>query len=442
MDINATLLTHLATGAGAASILRAVRPNVVALAQSFFEARTDISRLQTAQNVAEEILLKNDLRDLIEIRDIVAKQELHRQIRYGKQQDHTAHTVYLYFLGLWLYDNLPQIASAVQITCGSKEYAERDNYFLLQWTYASLLHDIGYAFHNLEPETTKDRQLMDSVFSWTWIKKQYPSMSKDAEEVLRRAHQSWSSKYSGLMPSGTAAYAQNSQEDVLRRLAAAPWLGEIFPEFQGQDLFDVLDETCSLRKYAFEVARDGYGGKGPCVDHAVASGLFLLQYTSFWYWIIQQIEITASVNVYEEITGGFNYDRQNIVSDFIPACRAVAFHNIQPQNKTSESIIPKLTLSEAPITFLAILCDELQRWDRSPAGWMHLDQYRLFSKSALESRNIEILCNGPREDPRVLFLIGKNRRRQKFAEQFRKTLEKRLPDYSKILLIGTRIGST
>ena len=78
MDINATLLTHLATGTGAASILRAVRPKVVALAQSFFEARTDISRLQTAQNVAEEILLKNDLRDLIEIRDIVAKQELRR----------------------------------------------------------------------------------------------------------------------------------------------------------------------------------------------------------------------------------------------------------------------------------------------------------------------------------------------------------------------------
>ena len=35
------------------------------------------------------------------VRDIVAQQELRRLIQYGKQQDHTAHTVYLYLVGIW-----------------------------------------------------------------------------------------------------------------------------------------------------------------------------------------------------------------------------------------------------------------------------------------------------------------------------------------------------
>src|ERR1044072_1574626 len=118
-DINSTLLVHLATGAGAASLLRHDRPELVSLTRSFFAARTDIRRLESAQQVAQAILARNDLHDLVEIRDIVARQELRRHIKYGKQQDHTAHTVYLYFLGIWLYDHLPQLADAIAKECSA-----------------------------------------------------------------------------------------------------------------------------------------------------------------------------------------------------------------------------------------------------------------------------------------------------------------------------------
>lgn len=109
--IDQTLLTHLATGAGAASEVR-TRSRVPDVASTFFQTRTDIRRLTAAQEVAKEILLMHDHEDMVMIRDIVAKQELRRQIKYGKQQDHTAHTVYLYLLGVWLYDNVPQINTA------------------------------------------------------------------------------------------------------------------------------------------------------------------------------------------------------------------------------------------------------------------------------------------------------------------------------------------
>src|SRR5262249_3203678 len=154
------------TGAGAASLLRTHRSSIPDAASLFFQTRTDIRRLTAAQEVAKEILLVHDHEDMIKIRDIVAKQELRRQIQYGKQQDHTAHTVYLYLLGLWLYDNLPQISTAFERKYMITEDLNRNEKdmsselcFLEHWSFASLLHDIGYAFHNLrDSDTQEDRR--------------------------------------------------------------------------------------------------------------------------------------------------------------------------------------------------------------------------------------------------------------------------------------------
>src|SRR6266567_1171681 len=103
-DINQTLLRHLATSNGAAYNLRARNPQLVGDAQAFFSAGNDIKRLDAAQTLAADILRENDFAEMIALRDIVAQQELLRQIKYARQKDHTAHTVSLYLLGVWLYD--------------------------------------------------------------------------------------------------------------------------------------------------------------------------------------------------------------------------------------------------------------------------------------------------------------------------------------------------
>jgi hypothetical protein len=217
--INSTLLHHLATGAGAASLLRSRKRNLVDLVKKFFESRTDIRRLTTAQDVANEILSINDLTDMMAIRDIVAKQELRRQINYIKQQDHTAHTVYLYFLGLWFYDNLPQLSSAIGERSKIQDPLGRDSYFLLQWTYASLLHDVGYAFYNLDADTNEDRELIDSLYSQDWVLSQAPkSASANSKLALLSAHSAWSEKYGKNMRPGTATYTDGSYGEVLERL--------------------------------------------------------------------------------------------------------------------------------------------------------------------------------------------------------------------------------
>jgi hypothetical protein len=446
-DINGTLLRHLATGAGAAYRLRIDCPKLREVVASFFQTRTDIKRLTAAQEVAKEILLRNDHQDMLEIRDIVAKQELRRQIRYGNQQDHTAHTVYLYLLGLWLYDNLPQITTAIaeqyRITEGidsTNQHWDPDVWFLQQWSFASLLHDVGYAFHTLDVDTREDRKQIDSVYSLAWVRRQYSNLSQVANDALAQAFAAWSNAYEKVMRPGTASYANDAFVEVIERLAQAPWLGDLTAELGGKDIFDVLDASnWGLREYTREVATNGYGGKGPCVDHAVASGLFLFQYSSFWYWLMKYVHDNTSEAIYRELIQGFNYNPIFVGNALPVACRAVAFHNIQPRVGAASNIIPQLCLDKEPLTFLAILGDELQRWDRYPAGSTYLDHYRVFAETALESDDVEISCNGYRNNYlRVLFRIrppkaeGNN---MDILTALRETLESRLPEYHKVLQI-------
>jgi hypothetical protein len=438
-DINRTLLTHLATGPGAASLLRSGRPQLISATEAFFNARTDIRRLHASQDVAEVILMRNDLDDLVEIRDIVAKQELRRQIRYPKQKDHTAHTVYLYLLGLWFHDNLPQISESIERECATHSMSDPLSYFLLHWTYASLLHDMGYAFHNLDDDTKEDRRRIDDVFSWKWLDRHCNTKTEEGKEALRKAHDAWIDKYSNMMPLGTEMYSNDEYQQVLQRLASAPWLSAII-HGSANDLFDVLDETSSLRGYAEEVATQGYGGKGQCVDHAVSSGLFLFQYTSYWYWLMHHVE-ENSPDFYNEITGNFNYKTENLTTDFVHACKAVAFHNIQPTTMTGKSIISHLTLQEAPVIFLAILCDELQRWDRAPAGSDDLDHYRVFAQHSLESTDIELRCDGTSLYRTARFVIHHpptTEDKGKLQKDLRETLSQRLPEYTKAVTVDVR----
>lgn len=461
-NINQTLLTHLATGGGAAFKLRAtfllrglqnMLPATLAATLAFFQTRTDIRRLNAAQEVATAILSLYDQTELISIRDIVAKQELRRQIHYARQKDHTAHTVYLYLLGLWLYDNIPAITTALRTKyTEEKDKNEQDNgpdfWFLHLWSFASLLHDVGYVFQNLDADTLEDRKQIDSIYSLEWVRRQYSSqpLSADAERTLDRVFAVWEKRYSKKMGDNTATMRSNDLTKLLLRLAQAPWLGDLDSDLSGKDIFEVLDAAnLGLRNYAIEVATDGYGGKGSCVDHAIASGLLLFQYSSFWYWLIENVRESASDVVYKELTSGLRHPRSFVTHELASACRAVAFHNIRPEVKAARSIIPSLTLAKEPLTFLSVLADELQCWDRFPAGSADLEDYRALARTGLESTDVSISvsCWTERADAKGVFTVdfSSDRRENESAmEGLRNKLRGRLFEYSQVIRTGAPVA--
>jgi hypothetical protein len=450
--INSTLLHHLAAGPYAALDLRLRSESLPSVVSRFLQTRTDVRRLAAAQEVAEVILRLHDHTEMILVRDIVAKQELRRTIKYGKQQDHTAHTVYLYLLGIWLYDNVPLIRSSIERYYFDDEPSQAStkagaanqwfglaDWFLSQWSFASLLHDVGYVFHNLSDDTVADREHIDNLYSLETVLGQFRNdLSAAARDATAEAVGKWSAQFGQVMR-GTSVCGEYDYPAVIAQLSLAPWLRDFDPRLSGRDIFNLLDpETLGLRDYAYEVASEGYGGKGRCVDHAVASGLLLFQYSSFWYWLVKYIRQNNSIDIYNEVTGNYDYDESFVTTGLASACHAVGFHNIQPQTKTAATIIPHITLKKDPITFLAILCDELQRWDRIPAGSILLDQYREVANKTIESDDVELSCwlgrsenNAARESPDFSALVKV--RSDEVASSMRNNLKARLPGFREVV---------
>ena len=292
-DINETLLRHVATGGGAAYKLRKDTDNIFpGLVAEFFAARSNVTRLVRANEVANAILLVHDFSDIMVVRNIVAQQELRRLIQYGKQQDHTAHTVYLYLLGIWFFDHVSEVHTAVVNKYPTESSEEVATWFLYQWMFASLLHDIGYAFFDLSLETAKHREEIDDIYSWQTMETLFgpskPASGRTLDEAdmakLRDVHERWMTKYHLASPT---LRASKSPVDIVHCLARAPWLGDLEATWKDKDLFNVLSmQGDELRQYAMHVASHGYATTGQTgyVDHAVASGLLLFQYV--WYWLL------------------------------------------------------------------------------------------------------------------------------------------------------------
>ncbi len=131
-------------------------------------------------------------------------------------------------------------------------------------------------------------------------------------------------------------------EEVLDRLASAPWLVDLDSGWKRKDVFDVLSlGNNELRNYAMHVASRGYAakeGKG-YVDHAVASGLLLFQYVSYWYWLLNKLR---GGSAFEDVSGGHDYDLSKIQLWVVDACVAVAYHNAVPSLQSGKVILERI----------------------------------------------------------------------------------------------------
>ncbi len=83
------------------------------------------------------------------------------------------------------------------------------------------------------------------------------------------------------------------------------------------------------------------------VDHAVASGIFLLQYATYWYWLMDVMK-HKNIEIYRKL-GGFGYSAKG-VQQIVEACRAAAYHNIIINDEIS-----KFRIEKDPLLFLGIL---------------------------------------------------------------------------------------
>lgn len=195
--------------------------------------------------------------------------------------------------------------------------------------------------------------------------------------------------------------------------------------------FCTLAGSRTWKPYAIEVAYHGYGGNSVgCVDHAVASGLLLFQYVSYWYWLIDQLRQQPDKAAYNDAIGTFQYDLVDLYIKIVDACSAVAYHNVLPHITGSGNIRARATLQAEPILHLAILCDELQRWDRYAAGDELTSDYEKTAMTSLEGGDIELICAGT-DEKTAIFRVTDN----EVVGKLNETLNNRLEGYENIVKI-------
>jgi len=376
-NINSILLKHFTEGRGAASYIRNKLPEINIILNNLFTTRSEIHRVQISEDLAEKILSLTDFLDLIPLRSEIATFEIKRLISYKKQTDHTVHTVYLFLLGILIYDNLPDIRTMLDEHINSSKPVKM---FIFQWTFASLLHDVGYLFY----EYHGSKNIFNDMFEFEFIQ----DYAGELTPLSRTSLQEIISKFFNQYPNNNIHEAATTLE-LLQNLNTIPWL-----EFLGYQTTLGLEVLASDKKmerdineFAFQMATSGYDGD-PVADHGIIGGLMLLKYSSFWYFICEKASKEYPL-LWIELTTKFKYLIPILEKHIIPACRAVAYHNMSGV---------KFDFKEEPLLYFSVLCDEIQTWDRFFSGSEYINNWRTVEHCMAEQVTAELIISGTGEN--------------------------------------------
>lgn len=375
--IHSLLWSHFHHGNGAAGYLRGRIPGLSHYLKVFFTCRSDIERLQHAEFLSECILSLTDFEDMIPLRSAVATLEVKRLIGYKKQTDHTAHTVYLFLLGIWLYDHISEIREAIDKSIDSHKTLKL---FIFQWTFASLLHDVGYLYYDFEKRENSSAWLFyDEMLSLKYFQKFSEELSEEAMIELKQLWQEFSKWYK--LPSHAE---QTSSKQLIESLDYIPWLTELFPSYQSglEAMNSAHSIGAGLPSFAYQMASTGYDGH-PVVDHGIAGSLILLKYTSIWYWLSKHAAKRYPL-LHEELNAQFHYNQPTLEKHVISACKAIAYHNMTDI---------RFSLEQEPLLYLAVLCDELQIWDRFHSGSELIDNWKTIKNCMAENLGAELIVS-------------------------------------------------
>ena len=265
-------------------------------------------------------------------------------------RDHYSHSVYVFLIGLAIYDSSESFRSKYNCFYGCSGH-EAAHHFLKYWGLASLFHDIGYPFElpfeEVKSYFNKDRKDIPYIG--------YLNMNKfiefadeettDASKLERKR------KASCLMGGQTPG----DMADILAwRINGL--LGSLYedrPRLSGTG----FESGASYEKYLKEVLT--LKPKDPGVfdahmDHAYFSAVLLMDYL---FDTLPEDEFRSCGSVYSDVLTA------------IVLHNSIFKHIVQAQKK--EGFDPgrhALPAGRHPLAYLLMLCDELQCWDRTSYG--------------------------------------------------------------------------
>jgi hypothetical protein len=415
----------------------------LAATNTFLSASTDASRLVAAEKCAWFPLMRNDLSEMAKVRNEVRTLELSRRIEYPKQTDHSAHSMYVYLLGLYLISTSSTLKNHnSQLYCSSNTFTFDS--FLFPWVYNSLLHDIGYAFSGPPFVVPSSCNTLERLFHEEMLR----ILLEPTNTQLKPDYDIFISFLISELHNSNYPFpeyvSQSHAQQTIDSLGKLPWGLEIGIPNDAFEAFAKYGNLPSkliqhLESFAYSVADSGYDGKSSgSIDHAITSALFLLQWSTYYYWLAERTKAKRGTPWLENYfmrypqdrskePWQFSYNPSNLTMEIIPSLCSVAFHNVLPGIPVASSILP-FDFNVQPLVYISVLADELQKWDRFPAGseWLeNLDSFAELSPTS-EEFSLAQSSSGP-----IISLPKHIQARDKIIN----TLDLRLKDWRQFITI-------
>lgn len=376
----------------------------------FLDARMDEIRLFKAGSLVLEVLKETDYDDMEFFREGVLKRESSGVISYQGQRDHSAHTLYNWLLGWYIYEHNAEVRKQMSDHISSRRRWDNQQhdevvFFSHVWQFTSLLHDIGYIFEgniaSTDANTRSDqaeigmRVTKDYLESKFWmsfgfssmheryqlkekLNLKYPEIKHDLSIVeiadylcsLGKLDELHSNVRHQLI--NRCKYGNDALQDVLHGDAFDLWIANY--EYYEQSGMAIRFKA--LREIFETLLFNGIKGFGVRVlDHGVCGGLLQLLISTRYYNIVYAIEnltkgqdkatVDPILQKFKNRNPPYEYDCLYWWTGIVWATASVAIHNLQQSPKLwPNDSFKKLELTEDPLAYLGILVDLLQEFDR------------------------------------------------------------------------------
>lgn len=407
--------------------------------RDFLYSAMDEARMISQSRFSRSELHNTGTDDWEYFRESIVKREINNIISYEKQRDHASHTVYNFLIGKYIYYNSQLVQNVLtehSIVRGISDRAV----FESAWPFVSLLHDIGYMFEGFisKNEVVNQTDLIklgsdilnayfDSIF-WiecgvnsvadinfleTFSKIDHPHIDSNSiysiinslrdlnniENIIKKTNELLDDKEIDLISDEISCdtfdlWIQNLE--YFSRVWQKMDKSKIVILDHDTDYFEkMIERVRELRRYFTDVLIKGNKKISVRnIDHGVASGLILLKSSTLFFQIFHsiQLEYPDIANYPHKSIENFmktlmedsdrHFYNNNLLwwwQGIIWATMATAYHNFPVMKEfwPEDYNYDRLNIKEDPLTYLGLLVDILQEWDRYSSSFNSLSKDEL-----------------------------------------------------------------